>query len=161
MSEIKFVRDVEPRQRDFKVFIDNEHRATFLSNQRWGRKGYDLKAADGDNIRYGKMGRYHYSQGIVQADFEAIVREVLADIPTVAEIERTQLIREAEKENEQRKKDAAAHRTRVRRQVLKAALQRYVNDSCSAPTSEHREMANFLLNERWGFDDKSLIEETD
>src|SRR5262245_59949246 len=108
MPTIKFERgSTEKEERDFRVLVDGEHRATFRSNARWRRAGYDLKTADGENIPI--VGAY---RPIAKADFAEIVRKALAKnyIPTRAEIDRVEMIREAEREDAEHDRLASERR---------------------------------------------------
>jgi hypothetical protein len=138
---ITFERDVAPRERDFKVLINGEHRANFRSRRRYSQAGYDLQTADGQ-----ECGAYDYRyMDSVKANFEEIVRKVLPKIPTLAQIERYRLQECAEKENRERDSQIAAHRAQVRRNVLREALSNY--PSLGARDAEHLEMAKRMLEE--------------
>jgi hypothetical protein len=144
MSTIKFERDTHPkRERDFHVIIDGEHRATFRSNAPV-RAGYTLQAADGGSIN---LRRSLYIDRITQADFAEVVRLALAEraVPTRTEIDRALLIGQAEIENREWDAAKAAHRSRIRGEVMRAALLLYIEEG--ADDAEHVEMATALFRE--------------
>lgn len=138
---ITFERDVAPRERDFKVLINGEHRANFRSRKRWGQAGYDLEGVDGFNC--GAYDVRHIEP--IKANFEQIVRKLLSKIPTVAQIKRAAMIEEAWRENQWRKQQRDNHRAQVRRNVLREALSNY--PSLGARDAEHLEMAQRMLQE--------------
>ena len=138
---ITFERDVAPRERDFKVLINGEHRATFRSRKRYMQAGYDLQTPYGQdcgayNVRYIDS---------VKANFEEIVRKMLPTLPTVAQIERYRLQERAEQENRERDRERDNHRAQVRRDVLVAALVNYVLETMV--DDEHKAMAQRMLDE--------------
>ena len=136
---ITFERDVAPRERDFKVLINGEHRANFRSRRRFSQAGYDLETAD-----HQSCGAYDYRyMDSVKANFEEIIRKMLPKIPTVAQIERYRLQECAEKENRERDSKIAAHRSLVRVEVLEAALINYIVGT--AADDEHKAMARTML----------------
>jgi hypothetical protein len=138
---ITFERDVAPRERDFKVLINGEHRATFRSRRRFSQSGYDLHTPYG-----GDCGAYDLRHiESIQANFETIVRKALPKIPTRAQIERVLLVEQAWKENHERDNQIAAHRAQVRREVLHSALKRYLE--LGARDGEHHRMAERMLQE--------------
>jgi hypothetical protein len=143
MSEITitFERDVAPRERDFKVLINGEHRANFRSRRRYSQAGYDLETAYGQSC--GLYDVRHIDS--IQANFETIIRKLLPKLPTVAQIERYRLQERAEQENRERDSQIAAHRAQVRREVLVAALVNYVLET--KVDDEHKAMAQRMLEE--------------
>lgn len=143
--EVKFERKKEPKT-DFKVLINGEHRATF--RKRFSRAGYHLEGADGSDIPH----RRHLPSSVTQADFEVVVRTTIAagDMPTLAQIERSHLIHQAQVENRAWDQAKTARRTQVRREVLQVALNRYMYDAGAGKITvdmEHVDMAAHLL--RW------------
>jgi hypothetical protein len=140
---ITFKRDVAPRERDFLVLINGEHRATFCSNMRYSRVGYTFVGADGKNININR--RRYWPFPITKDEFAKVVHTALSDsaIPTVAQIERVRMIEQAERENEERTNQISQRRAQVRREVLCAALQGYL--ATVAPDSEHGQMAAAML----------------
>ena len=138
---ITFERDVAPRERDFKVLINGEHRATFRSRKRYMQAGYDLQTPYGQDCGTYDV-RYLDS---VKANFEEIIRKMLPKIPTVAQIERYRMIEQAEQENRKHDSEIAAHRSLVRLEVLRAALVNYLVET--KVDAEHKAMADSILRE--------------
>jgi hypothetical protein len=143
MSEITitFERDVAPRERDFKVLINGEHRANFRSRRRYSQAGYDLETAYGQSV--GAYDVRHIDS--IKANFEHVIRKLLPKIPTVAQIERYRLQERAEHENRERDRALDNHRAQVRRTVLQAALANYLWGT--AADAEHKAMAHRMLQE--------------
>jgi hypothetical protein len=142
MATIKIVRDVFPRERDFKVLIDGEHRASFRSRKRYSQIGYDFEAPDGKPIARGNF------RGIVKADFDPIVRKCLAEIPSRTLIDRALMIEQAHKENRERDDAINKRKAEVREQVYRVAMARYLNNPASP---EHAKEAAHMFNRVWGF----------
>jgi len=147
MSTIKFERDeTSPKtRRNWHVLIDGEHRATFV----WRTSYYTLEGADGEDIKSvkrGSMRRWAFNK----SEFDEATRAALdlGYIPTRAWIELAALIDRAHKENRERDSAISARRLKVRRDVLCAALARYINDD--GGDAEHMATARRLLAEHDG-----------
>lgn len=141
--EIKVVRNEGPRDRDFKVLINGEHRANFRSRARYSMKGYDYEAADGSAIHVARKHHFRLSD-ITKADFREIVELTLESIPTRAEIERSLLIDEANREHRKWQDDRSRNAAKLRRDVLREALGYYLTLT-NEPTQ--RAMAEKMLAE--------------
>jgi hypothetical protein len=141
MPEIKIVRDSKPNDRDFRVLINGEHRATFRSRKRYRMIGYDLEAPDGKSI-YSKQ--THIGRNYFKPEFAESIRTLLPDIPTRAQIDRSLLIEHAHKENRERNEAIGRHRAQVRREILSVAVARYLDSPAS---QEHADMAAAILRQ--------------
>ena len=126
---------------NFLVAINGELRAMFV--RRTYSTGYLFKAADGADI---SSEVYRGGSRITQADFELVVRSAIAagTVPTLAQLKRSQLIREAEAEDRQRNKERSEHAAQVRRHVLLSALGLYLQ---TGPIdAEHKAKAEQMLD---------------
>lgn len=139
---ITFERDVSPRQKNFKVIINGEHRATFHSNMTYGRKGYTLKALDQHSPVKGAYAGNHWHI-ITKEDFSNVVRKSITEIPTVAQIERSLLIDKAEKENTQRNEKNAARQHQMKRALIAEGLSYLLKET--SLDAERRDMAENLV----------------
>lgn len=138
---IRFVRDVFPRERDFRVLIDGEHRATFHSRKRFHQIGYDLEGSDGKRIHT------RYGSTLTKAEFRAIVEKHIAEIPTRAQIDRVLMIEQAHRENRERDDAISKHKSQVRNNVYDVAIARYLDNPASP---EHADMAAAMLRQHRG-----------
>lgn len=138
---VRLVRiGVAPRQRDFKVLINGEHRATF--HKRSYGTGYYFRSADDSDI--GGIGPV--ASDIIQADFELIVRTAIAKgkVPTIAQIERAQLVEQAWEDNHAWDEAKSKHRALLRKQVLEMALENYLGQPFGS--DEHKATAARMLD---------------
>lgn len=122
---VQFERCQPPRDRHFRVLIGGEHRATFWRST-YGRIGYQLKAADGGEINP----KRRWWGKVTKEDFPEVVRDALVQeaIPTLAAIERINMIRQAEVENREWDEARSKRRAEIKRQVITTALALYINE---------------------------------
>ena len=122
-----------------------EHRATFRSLGRYKRRGYDIVAPDGEHINQYRS-KYHFGQDFTtKADFEPLIRQLLklGRIPTRDEIERSLLINQAAKDNQEHDRQVQARRDDMRKHILQTALALYIE---SNPAAEYDARAREMLD---------------
>jgi len=134
----------------YKVLIDGEWRATFDNRARWNHAGFDLTGRADEKTWISRKDKkydgYRRTHGINRDEFDAAVTWALEHntIATLAEIERFQLITQAENDDRAWEADRERHRAQVHREMMQQALQQYI-DNADGDFPEHVEAARVHL----------------